>query len=109
MKKLLMIAALFSTALFSCKKEELDDIGNKKADDYNAATLVLVNNSKNPYAVSGTAGYIYMAGKETKRLNVTKGVYYLTAEQQDGYLIYPTVVEKTLNIRAGKTESFVFP
>ena len=73
-------------------------------------TLQLTNNSSNPYSISidgvskGT-----MNGNSSKEFKLDEGSHSVSATQQSGYIIYPTVFSGTINIQSGQKSVLSFP
>jgi hypothetical protein len=93
MKKLIIFAAV--VALSSCGKK--------------IANLRYTCTSNNPYTIlldgvnKGT-----VPPKSFVDLNVPIGTHVVKATQNSGYLLFPTVVEKSINVPAAGAE-FIFP
>lgn len=73
-------------------------------------TLQLTNNSSNPYSISidgvskGT-----MNGNTSKEFKLEEGSHSVSATQQSGYVLYPTVFSGSVNIQSGQKSVLSFP
>lgn len=102
-KGLLFIAIAF---MASCTKD--DETSTDLKD--NKGTVRFTNTSTNPYSTyidGATQGTV--TGKNFIEVKATAGTHKLKAVQNSGYVVYPTVVEVTAVIAAGKEKEFIFP
>lgn len=109
MKKsiLLSVLAIGFLSFASCEKDDttLPTGGQRETN----GSIILNNNSTNPYKVTGIGSPKTIGGNRSNSYSVKPGTYYLTATQESGYLVYPTIVEKTIYVTQGSVTSFNFP
>ena len=104
MKKLLIL--LFSVALIftSCEKEEQCELSDFGFLDIN-------NNSDDLYAVyiNGTLSLSLSGHTFSNDYELDSGIYDITAEQQTGFIFFPTIVDFTVSISNCQHKSIVIP
>ncbi len=83
--------------LFSCKKEE-----NAKKYELRFTSI-----SSNPYLIEVAGNSDIIPGNTYKVYNLEKGTYAWKVTQQSGYILYPTVVDGTVNLDQDK--EIIFP
>jgi hypothetical protein len=73
-------------------------------------TLKLTNRSFNPYKVYVDGVYeMKVSGRTSRDLNLTEGAYDVRVEQESGYLLFPTVLEKTISVDPCSESEWKFP
>lgn len=106
MKRLSFISLVAFTALLfsSCKKDSETAIVQTGTIRYN-------NNSSNRYEVflDGASYGLLNGGYYWDKTSVPVGSHIVKAVQYEGYLLYPTIVENTVNLSVGSTLQFDFP
>lgn len=109
MKKLLRLS-LFATAactLIACSKNDETTNPSPSATE---GVLRCTNNSNNGYTVYIDGIYVNsLPGKTFKEYKKMAGMYTVKAKQNEGYILYPTVVEQNITIEANSQVEFVFP
>lgn len=108
MKKNILLSAFCSLLLFisilSCKKDTaVVDTGNIRYTN--------LSNGGNRYEIflDGQSLGLINAGYSVDKASIPAGSHIVKASQYEGYILYPTVVEKTVNITKGITLQFQFP
>lgn len=83
---------------------------NPACQTNNTATVNFNNSSSNPYYcyING-ANRGTVSGNSSRDFTVSAGANALKAEQVSGYLLYPTVVNRSANPSACSTYNFNFP
>jgi hypothetical protein len=103
-KNLLVLGLLATTTLFSC---------SKNTAVVQTGTIRYTNTSSGGYRyemfLDGTSLGLLSANKFFDKLSVPVGSHIVKGKQYEGYVLYPTVVEKTVNISNGITLEFSFP
>ena len=73
-------------------------------------TLIIKNNSKNPYTVKVGSSTFVMEGKTTKTLEVALETYTVSWKQNSGYMFYPTEGSTTAEFSSNrKSITISFP
>ena len=109
MKKGVVLILLFALVFVACKK---DDITPSVAVVPTGAIRYINNSSgNNRYELYLDGGYkgLLPAGYYRDFTGVPAGSHIVKARQYEGYLLVPTVVEKTINVSQGSTIEFSFP
>ena len=108
MKKLTLIILFFAIILNGCSKEGAEQI---ECESLNIGYMDITNTSSNPYAVyvDGSLHFILYGNTYKNDYELSVGSHEIIAEQQSGYLLFPTV--RTLNtyITECNHSSWVFP
>jgi len=109
MKRILFFAFYtFFIVLSSCTKEEAEKL---ECETENIGYVTMTCTSDNPYNIYIDGVYAFqIAGNSFRdRHELSVGTHTLKAEQESGYLLYPTVRETTLTIGQCEKRSWVFP
>ena len=109
MKKISILILLIIVGFIGCKK---DDVVPSVAV-VPTGTIRYINNSNgnNRYELYLDGGYkgLLASGYYLDLSSVTAGSHIVKARQYEGYLLVPTVVEKTITVYQGSITEFRFP
>lgn len=104
---LTLAIVLFSTG---CKKETTAPDNRPACEKNQTATLVITNNSTNPYDLYNNNKFVQIINPKTNvTLTLSKGSHETKVVQLKGFLISPSVFSKPYNYTACETQTFVFP
>lgn len=80
-------------------------------EQYDQATLFIKNTSKNPYNIYSSGGKFYASvdGKSSKDFYVDASTSGFKAIQASGYVLYPTEVKITINMKTCGSYSWTIP
>ncbi len=94
--------------LISCSKEEAEKL---ECETENIGYITMTCTSDNPYNIYIDGVYTFQMAGNTFRDDheLSAGTHSLRAEQESGYLIYPTIREIDLTIGQCEKRSWVFP
>lgn len=93
------------TLLYSCSDDSFDDVlGCSKG------TITLVNLSHNPYEIYIDGDFVTtLGGNKSMTRELSEGNHSFKAEQQSGYLLYPTIVNTSKFISCSEPAEWRFP
>ncbi|MCB9282938.1 MAG: hypothetical protein H6563_02605 [Lewinellaceae bacterium] len=100
--KILFLSFFILTALLTtaCQKEEECLTGKVR----------FTNTSSNPYNLFIDGSFeIQMPGNSFRELDLLEGQHAARVEQVSGYILYPTIVNQTLNVFGCQEIEWVFP
>jgi hypothetical protein len=109
MKKGVVLILLFIVGFIGCKKD--DTTPSVAVVPTGAIRYINNSNGNNRYELYLDGGYkgLLAAGYYWDCTSVPAGSHIVKARQFEGYLLVPTVVEKTINVSQGSTIEFSFP
>jgi hypothetical protein len=107
-KRFFLSIFILSILSISCSKEEAERL---ECESQDISYLIINNESDNPYDIYLNGNLVMrMAGKSfVDDYELDAGSNTLRAEQVEGYLIYPTIVEETFVMSQCQTQNWVFP
>lgn len=100
---------LFALGVFAgCTKDEAPLLECERSE---VALVDLICKSNYQYEVTLDGAWLatFYGKSELIDVEVPQGYHTLTATQQSGYILYPTIVTKNYNLESCKTFSFTFP
>ena len=95
----------------SCKKDESTD-PDSGLPTYESiyGNVRFTCTSDNPYLLYIDGSFkTTVNGQSFVEYDLVSGEHVVKAEQKSGYVLYPTVRQTTLNVKAGKSIEWMFP
>lgn len=109
MKTRVVILLVITLSVFSsCTKEDAEQI---ECEGENIGYLTITNTSENPYKIyiDGTLTFTLDGNTFIDDHKISVGVHKLKAEQESGFLFYPTIVEETFSFGQCEKLGWVIP
>ncbi|NLB64051.1 MAG: hypothetical protein GX801_08100 [Fibrobacter sp.] len=103
----IFISILFLLALSSCEITVVDN-STRDCETYGYGYVTVDNKTSDPYDVY-LDGYreFTIQGRTSKEIEVDEGTAYFEAEQLSGYLLWPTEIDKRINVKACSEYDFI--
>lgn len=113
-KNLLLAFTIITVMLTSigCKKENTTPAPNGSNAGSSTATVYFKNTTSDPYKmeIDGASQGTLPAGQKSNGYTITSGVgHELKATQMSGYVFYPSVYTKNVNLSTGDSYTHQFP
>jgi hypothetical protein len=109
MKRLFSLS-LFVTTVYSLSACNKNDEITNPSPSATEGVLRCTNTSSNSYTVYLDGIYVSsLPGKTFEEYKKKAGTYTVKAEQNEGYILYPTIVERNILITANSQVEFIFP